>query len=44
MTLSTNKEIIESFVEDIFNKHDVLAFEKYFVKDSATGSEGFNNS
>jgi predicted ester cyclase len=35
--LSTNKELIESFVEDIFNKHDILAAEKYFVKDSTTG-------
>ena len=41
MTLSTNKELIESFVEDIFNKHDILATEKYFVKDSTTGGEGF---
>ena len=40
-TLSTNKELIESFVEDIFNKHDILAAEKYFVKDSTTGGEGF---
>ena len=41
MTLSTNRELIKSFVEDIFNKHDVLATEKYFVKDSTTGGEGF---
>jgi predicted ester cyclase len=41
MTLSTNKELIESFVEDILNKHDILATEKYFVKDSTTGGEGF---
>ena len=41
MTLSTNKELIESFVEDIFNKHDILATEKYFVKDPTTGSESF---
>jgi hypothetical protein len=34
MTLSTNKELIELFVEDIFNKHDILATEKYSVKDS----------
>ena len=33
MTLSTNKELIESFIEDIFNKHDISATEKYFVKD-----------
>jgi hypothetical protein len=38
MTLSTNKELNESFVEDIFNKHDILT-EKYFVKDSTTGGE-----
>ena len=41
MTLSTNKELIESFIEDIFNKHNISATEKYFVKDSTTGNEGF---
>jgi predicted ester cyclase len=39
--LSTNKELIESFVENIFNKHDISATEKYFVKDSITRGEGF---
>jgi predicted ester cyclase len=41
MTLSTNKELIELFVEDIFNGHNILATEKYFVKDSTMGGEGF---
>jgi predicted ester cyclase len=41
MTLSTNKALIESFIEDVFNKHDISATEKYFVKDSTTGSVGF---
>jgi predicted ester cyclase len=41
MTLSTNKELIESFIEDIFNKHDISATEKYFAKDSTTGSVDF---
>jgi predicted ester cyclase len=40
MTLSTNKELVESFIEDIFNKHDISATEKYFAKDSTTGSVG----
>jgi hypothetical protein len=43
MTLSTNKELIESFVEDIFSKHDILATEKYFVKDSTTEVKVLNN-
>jgi predicted ester cyclase len=41
MTLSTNKELIESFIEDIFNKHDISATEKYFAKDFTTGSVDF---
>ena len=41
MTILTNKALIESFIEDIFNKHNILATEKYFVKDSTTGSEEF---
>jgi hypothetical protein len=41
VTILTNKALIESFIEDIFNKHDILATEKYFVKDSTTGSEEF---
>ena len=41
MTLSTNKELIESFIEDIFNKHDISATEKYFSKGSTTGNVGF---
>jgi predicted ester cyclase len=41
MTLSTNKELIESFIEDIFNKHDNSATEKYFAKYFTTGSVDF---
>jgi predicted ester cyclase len=41
MSLSTNKELIKSFIEDIFNKHDIFATEKYFGKDSTLGSKGF---
>ena len=41
MSMTTNKELIESFIEDIFNKHDILAIEKYFIKDSTLGSNGF---
>jgi predicted ester cyclase len=41
MTFSTNKALIESFVEDIFNEHDISVTEKYFVQDPAAGSVGF---
>jgi predicted ester cyclase len=41
MTLSTNKELIESFIEDIFNKHDIYTIEKYFAKDFTTGNVDF---
>ena len=41
MTFSTNKALIESFVEDIFNKHDISATEKYFPEDPTARSAGF---
>ena len=42
MTLSTNKLLIESFVEEVFNKHDISAAEKYFAKENPFAeSEGF---
>jgi predicted ester cyclase len=41
MTLSTNKTLIESFIEDIFNKHDISTVEKYFIKDFTTENVGF---
>jgi predicted ester cyclase len=42
MSLSTNKALVESFVEEVFNKHDKSAAEKYFAKENPpAGSEGF---
>ena len=48
MSSSTNKALVKSFVEDVFNKHDLSAIEKYFGKDSTqdsplvgNGCEGF---
>jgi predicted ester cyclase len=40
-------ELIESFVEDIFNRHDLSAIEKYFAKENPSighGSAGFKQS
>jgi predicted ester cyclase len=42
MSLSTNKALVKSFVEEIFNKHDISAAEKYFAKENPpAGREGF---
>jgi steroid delta-isomerase-like uncharacterized protein len=43
MSLSTtNKALIKSFVEEVFNNHDLSAIEKYFAKENhPIGSEGF---
>ena len=41
MSLLTNKALVKSFVEEVFNNHDLSAAEKYFAKDPPTGSEGF---
>lgn len=42
---STNKALVESFVEDVYNKHDISATEKYFAKENPPpGSEGFKQS
>ena len=41
MSLSTNKALVKSFVEDVFNKHDISATEKYFAKENPhAGREG----
>lgn len=32
MPLSTNKALVKSFVEEVFNKHDISAAEKYFAE------------
>jgi predicted ester cyclase len=44
MSLSTNKALVKSFVEEVFNNHDLSAAEKYFAKNPPTGSEGFKQS
>jgi predicted ester cyclase len=33
MSLSTNKALVKSFVEEVFNKHDISAAEKYFAEE-----------
>ena len=47
MSLPNEKDIIKSFVEEVFNKHDISATEKYFAKENPSigqGSEGFKQS
>lgn len=36
-----NKTLVESFVEEIFNKHNLSAIEKYLNPIAGKGSEGF---
>lgn len=38
MSLSTNKALVKSFVEEVFNNHDISAIEKYLA---GQGKEGF---
>ena len=38
MSLSTNKALVKSFVEEVFNRHDLSSIEKYLA---GQGSEGF---
>ena len=40
MSLSTNKALVKSFVESVFNNHDLSAIEKYLA-DTLQGKEGF---
>jgi predicted ester cyclase len=47
MSLSNEKNVIKSFVEEVFNKHNILAAEKYFSKENPSiglESEGFKQS
>ena len=47
MSLPNEKDIIKSFVEEVFNKHDISATEKYFAKENPSigqGREGFKQS
>jgi predicted ester cyclase len=42
MSLSSKRALVTSFVEDVFNKQDISAIEKYFAKENPPiGSEGF---
>src|SRR5215216_887022 len=43
MSLSTNKALIKSFVESVFNDYDLSAIEKYLA-DTIQGKEGFKQS
>ncbi|CAN5457487.1 hypothetical protein BH18THE2_BH18THE2_21250 [soil metagenome] len=38
MSLSTNKTLVESFVEDVFNNRDLSVIEKYLT---GQGNRGF---
>ena len=47
MSLSSEKNVIKSFIEEVFNKHNISASEKYFAKENPSiglGSEGFKQS
>ena len=45
MSLSTNKALVKSFVEEVFNNHDIKAAEKYLARENPLiGSEGFKQS
>jgi steroid delta-isomerase-like uncharacterized protein len=41
LSLSTNKDLVKSFVEEVFNKHNLSATEKYLA---VQGSEEFKQS
>ncbi|MBD0359919.1 MAG: hypothetical protein ICV56_04325 [Nitrososphaeraceae archaeon] len=38
MSLSTNRALVKSFVEEVFNSHNLSAIEKYLA---GQGKEGF---
>ena len=47
MSLSSEKNVIESFIEEVFNEHNISASEKYFAMENPSigqGSEGFKQS
>ena len=45
MSLSTNKALVKSYVEEVFNNHNISATEKYFAKENPPiGSKGFKQS
>ena len=43
MSLSTNKALVKSFIESVFNNHNLSAIEKYLA-DTIKGKEGFRQS
>ena len=45
VSLSTNKALVKSFVEEVFNNHDISATEKYFAQENPPiGIERFKQS
>src|SRR5215467_3899572 len=42
--LQENKEIIKSLIDEVFNKHDLTAIDRYHVADSSSDSEGILKS
>src|SRR2546430_8145306 len=43
--MSTNKALVKSFVEEVFNNHNISAIEKYLAKENPPiGSEEFKQS
>jgi predicted ester cyclase len=43
MSLSANKALVKSFVESVFNDHNISAIEKYLAE-TTQGREGFKQS
>jgi hypothetical protein len=37
MSLSTNKTLVKSFVEEVFNNHNLEAIERYLAKQGRVG-------
>jgi hypothetical protein len=43
MSISTNKVLIKSFLEEVFNKHDPLAIQKYMNTEENKGFKEYLN-
>jgi steroid delta-isomerase-like uncharacterized protein len=41
MSLSINKALVKSFVEEVFNEHDISAIEKYSARQGNSGFKEF---
>jgi hypothetical protein len=44
MSLSNEKNVIKSFIEEAFNQYDISAAEKYFPKENPSIGMGILNS